>query len=100
MQTKIANPEYADLIGAVNADVDRVRAVVEAAAADETMRNFAIVSVAAATAAALVANILPSSAVPVSAIVVLSMAGPMYLAQHVNLVDRNRLTRRDSPIEK
>ena len=99
MQTKIANPEYADLIGAANADVDRVRAAVEAAAADETMRNFTAVSVAAATAAALVANILPSSAVPVSAIVVLSMAGPMYLAQHANLVDR-RLTRRDSPIEK
>ena len=103
LQSKIADlsvdPEYAGLIGAVNADVDRVRAAVEAAAADETMRNFAIVSVAAATAAARVANILPSSAVPVSAIVVLSMAGPMYLAQHVNLVDR-RLTRRDSPIEK
>ena len=105
LQSKIADlsvdPEYADLVGAVNADVDRVRAAVEAAAADETMRNFAIVSVAAATAAAVVANILPLSAVPVSAIVLLSMAGPMYLAQHVNLVDRNnRLTRRDSPIEK
>ena len=99
LQSKItdlsADPDYAGLIGAANRDVDRVRAAVEAAAADETMRNFAAVSIAAASAAALMANIMPATSVPASAIALLSLAGPMYLAQHVVLVDR-----RDSSIGK
>ena len=54
------------------------------AAANDTLRNFAMVSVAAA--AAFLLNIMPVTA-PVSAIILLSMAGPLYLAQHANLVD-------------
>ena len=92
LQSKIAdlsvNPDYAGLIGAADRDIDRIGAAVGLAAADETMRNFAAVTIAAASAAALITNILPATAVPVSAIVLLSMAGPLYLAQHVNLVNR------------
>ena len=92
LQSKIADlsvdPDYAGLIGAADRDINRIRAAVGAAAADETMRNFAAVTIAAATAAALITNIMPATAVPVSAIALLSLAGPLYLAQHVNLVNR------------
>ena len=96
-----SDPEYAGLIAAANRDVDRIRAAVESAAADETMRNFAAVSLAAASAAALIANMMPATATaaPVSAIALLSLAGPMYLAQHVSLVDR-QVNRHDSSIGK
>ena len=79
MEDLSVDPDYAGLIGAANRDVDRVMAAVEVAARDE--------------------NILTARAVPVSAIAVLSMAGPMYLAQHVNVVD-HRLARRDSSMGK
>ena len=80
-----SDPEHAGLIGAADRGIDRVVTAVKMAAADETLRNFAAVSVAA-SAAALFLNVLPVTA-PVSAVVLLSMAGPLYLAQHANFVD-------------
>ena len=81
-----SDPERAAcLVGAANREIERVVTAVKLAAANETLRNFAAVSVAA-SAAALILNILPVTA-PVSAVVLLSMAGPLYLAQHANLVD-------------
>ena len=96
-----SDPEYAGLIAAANRDVDRIRAAVESAAADETMRKFAAVSLVASSAAALIANMMPATAtaLPVSAIALLSLAGPMYLAQQVSFVDR-QVNRQDSSIGK
>ena len=79
MEDLSVDPGNAGLIGAANRDVDRVMAAIEVAAIDE--------------------SILTARAVSVSAIAVLSMAGPMYLAQHVNVVD-HRLARRDSSMGK